>query len=238
MIHTRALILLLSGALLSGCAKTETTLEPAPQPNPEPELATNVRQRVTELLTRADEYAAGSAKLPGRNEAEDRAQTTQQFALLAQILPILNGPDMTGEFSQQLRIVEATRTQLSNATPGLSLEPTISAGLRAAQRALASINQRAFNEVPEIGAALDTMRAKVDELDGLTGPIQRLVSAQAVHASSDAISKMVSVMHDRMGKGKPSDAKSADTKPVDAKPADAKPVDGAANQTKAAEEKK
>lgn len=223
MILTRALILSLAGALLAGCAKTETTLEPAPEP--QPQLSSSVRQRVTELVARADEYAAGSAKLPGRNEAEDRAQLTQQFTLLAQILPMLSGPDMTGEFSQQLRIVESTRAQLANATPGLSLEPAISSGLRAAQRALAAVNQRAFADIAEIGTSLDTMRAKVDELDGLTGPIQRLVSAQAIHASSDAISKMVSTMHERMGKEKPADTKPADAKPADAKPADNKPAD-------------
>jgi hypothetical protein len=206
MTNTRAFAILLLAALcFTGCAaRTQTTLKPAtPDANPEPQLATDVRERVKELVARADEYAAGASKLPGRNAQEDRAQTTRQFALLAQILPMLNGPDMPGDFRQQLRIIESTRSQLASGSQDLSVEPTIDTGLRAAHRALASINQRAFTETPDIGKALDAMRAKVEELDGATDAIHRLIASQAFKASAQAISQMTSALNDRLSEAKP-----------------------------------
>src|SRR5258706_4656396 len=166
MIHTRAYSLLLAALLITGCAaKTQTTLNPPPPDgNPEPQLATDARERVKELVTRADESAAGDKKLPGRNVQEDRAQVAQQFALLAQILPMLSGPEMSGDFRQQLRIIDSTRSQLASGSQDLSIEPTVDTGLRAAHRALADINQRAFTESPEIAKQLDAMQAKILEL--------------------------------------------------------------------------
>ncbi len=206
MTNTRAFaVLLLATLFVTGCAaKTQTTLKSAPpDANPESQLATDVRERVKELAARADEYAAGANKLPGRNAQEDRAQTTQQFALLAQILPMLNGPDMTGDFRQQLRIIESTRSQLANGSQDLSVEPTIDTGLRAAHRALASINQRSFTETSDIGKQLDAMHAKVEELDGTADATHRLIASQAFRNSAQAISQMASALNDRLSEGKP-----------------------------------
>ena len=199
----RASAFLLVAFLLTGCAaKTKTTLNPPPpEPNPEPQLATDARQRVQELAARAQGYEAGAQKLPGRNAQEDRAQTTQQFALLAQILPMLNGPDMSGDFRQQLRIIESTRSQLASGSQDLSIEPTVDTGLRAAHRALASINQRSFTETPDIGKQLDAMHAKVEELDGTADATHRLVASQAFHSSAQAITGMAKALGDRIGVG-------------------------------------
>jgi hypothetical protein len=209
MITIRANLLL--AALLSvvvvvtGCAgKTQTTLKPAPpDANPEPQLATDVHERVKELGARAQEYADGCNRLPGRSAQEDRAQTTQQFALLAQILPILNGPDMTGDFRQQLRIIESTRAQLASGTQDLAVEPTVDTGLRAAHRALAGINQRAFTQTPDIAKSLDAMNAKVQELDGNTDAIHRLIASQAFKSSAQAITQMSSALSGRLSEEKP-----------------------------------
>ncbi|MDB5319224.1 MAG: hypothetical protein JWN40_855 [Phycisphaerales bacterium] len=205
MTNTRAYSLLLAALLFTGCAaKTQTTLNPPPpDANPEPQLATDVRERVKELVALADQYAAGANKLPGRNAQEDRAQTTQQFALLAQILPMLNGPDMSGDFRQQLRIIESTRSQLASGSQDLSVEPTIDTGLRAAHRALAAINQRAFTENAEIAKHLDAMHAKVQELDGVNDATHRLVAAQAFKGSAQAISQMVNALNGRLSEAQP-----------------------------------
>jgi hypothetical protein len=205
MTHTRVYSLLLAALLITGCAgKTQTTLNPPPPDgNPEPQLATDARERVKELATRADEYAAGAKKLPGRNAQEDRAQVAQQFALLSQILPMLNGPEMSGDFRQQLRIIDSTRSQLASGTLDLSIEPTVDTGLRATHRALADINQRAFTETPEIAKQLDAMQAKVLELDSVTDAIHRLVAAQAIKTSAQAISEMTNAMNQRLNEVKP-----------------------------------
>jgi hypothetical protein len=208
MINIRAKLLLtalLSVVVVTGCAaKNQTTLKSAPpDANPEPQLATDVHERVKELTIRAQEYAAGCDKLPGRNAQEDRAQTTQQFALLAQILPILNGPDMSGDFRQQLRIIESSRAQLASGTQDLSIEPTVDTGLRAAHRALAGINQRAFTEVPDIAKSLDAMNAKVQELDGTADAIHRLIASQAFKISAQVINQMASALNGRLSQEQP-----------------------------------
>jgi hypothetical protein len=205
MTNTRAFSLLLAALLFAGCApKTETTLKPPPpEPNPEPQLASDARERVKELVARSGDFAAGAAKLPGHTEADDRAQVTRQFTLLAQILPILNGPDMSGDFRQQLRIIDATRSQLASGSSDLSIEPTIDSGLRAAHRALASINHRAFSENPDVAKNLDTLRAKNDELDNVSGPIHRLVASQAFQASAGAVSQMTTALDQRLNDAKP-----------------------------------
>jgi hypothetical protein len=207
MINTRANLLLatLLSVVVTGCAaKNQTTLKSAPpDANPEPQLATDVHERVKELTTRAQEYAAGCEKLPGRNAQEDRAQTSHQFALLAQILPILNGPEMSGDFRQQLRIIDSSRAQLASGTQDLAVEPTVDTGLRAAQRALAGINQRAFTEMPDIAKSLDAMHAKVQELDGTADAIHRLIASQAFKSSAHVINQMTSALSGRLSQGQP-----------------------------------
>lgn len=207
MINTRAKLLLaaLLSVIVTGCAaKKETTLKPPPpDANPEPQLATDIHERVKELTARAKEYSDGTNKLPGRNAPDDRTQTTQQFALLAQILPILNGPDMSGDFRQQLRIIESTRAQLASGTQDLSIEPTVDTGLRAAHRALAGINQRAFTDNPDIAKSLDAMNAKVQELDGTADAIHRLIASQAFKNSAQTITQMASALSGRLSQEQP-----------------------------------
>jgi len=98
--------LLVGGLLLAGCAPKDTTTKgPPPDQNPEPRITSDVRDRVKELVQRADEYSAGASRLPGRDEMSDRQQVAREFELLSQILPALNGPEMTGDFRQALRII-------------------------------------------------------------------------------------------------------------------------------------
>src|SRR5207248_8303619 len=171
---------------------------PPIEPNPQPQLAGDARERVKELTARAQEYEQNAKSLPGPNEQAHRAQLAAQFSLLAQILPALNGPEMSGDFRQQLRIIDSTRAQLANTAPDLSIEPAVDTGLRAAHHALAGIAQRNFTDTPDAGKSLDAMRAKVQELDTVSGPIHRLVTAQAIQASADAITKMTAALDQRL----------------------------------------
>jgi len=92
MITIRANLLL--AALLSvvlvvtGCAaKNQTTLKPAPpDANPEPQLATDVHERVKELGARAQEYADGCNKLPGRSAQEENARRLRS-TLISSVAP-------------------------------------------------------------------------------------------------------------------------------------------------------
>src|SRR3954470_3858515 len=178
MPRPRAFASLLAATMFVGCAaKKQTTLTPPPpEPNPEPQLATDARQRVQHLGSLAEQYTAGAAKLPGQNEQQDRQLVSEQFNQLSQILPLLNGPDMPGDFRQQLRIIESTRSQLSGGSLDLSSEPTVATGLRAAQHALSGLQQRAFAEQGDISKHIDAMRSAVQQLDTVNGPIHRLVA--------------------------------------------------------------
>jgi hypothetical protein len=201
MIHTRAFApLILAALFFLGCApKSQTTLQPpATEPNPQPQLASDARERVKELAARAQEYEQNAKNLPGPNEQADRALLVNQFSLLSQILPALNGPQMSGDFRQQLRIIDSTRAQLASTSQDLSIEPAVDTGLRAAHHALEGIAQRNFTDVPEVNKSLDAMRAKVQELDAVSGPIHRLVAAQAIQASAEAITKMTTALDQRL----------------------------------------
>jgi hypothetical protein len=153
---------------------------------------------VRELDVRANEYANNAKAMPAGDEQESRRLVSNQFALLSQILPMLSGPEMTGDLSQQLRIIESTRSQLSNGSTELAPEPTVSTGLRAAHRALASINQRSFSDVPEIAKSIDAMASDVNNLDTVSGPQHRWVAAQAFAHSAQAVQQMAQAMNQRL----------------------------------------
>jgi hypothetical protein len=224
MIHTRALTLLIAVIFFTGCApKTQTTLQPPPpEPNPEPQVASDARERVKELGALAEEFANGAFALPGHDAAQDRTQVTQEFALLAQILPMLNGPEMTGDFRQQLGIVSSTRVLLGSASEDLAVEPTIDTGLRAGHRALVSISQRSFIELAGVSKSLETMQMKIEELDGISGPAHRQVTGQAFRAAAEAVSALSTELDKRLndtrGKTDQAQSKAAENKPADSKP--------------------
>ena len=206
MIDTRgfaSLVLLGAVVWVGGCgSKTQTSMgepPPPPDPNPQAQLAGDVRERVKELQARAAQYANNAKQMPADNEQENRRLVSEQFALLSQMIPMLSGPEMPGGLAQQLRIVESTRTQLANGSMDLAAEPTVGTGLRAAQRALAAINQQAFSEVPEIAKSVDAMAASVNELDRVTGPQHRWVASQAFAHSAAAITRMAEAMGQRLG---------------------------------------
>src|SRR4051794_37660140 len=107
---TAAATLLLAGLTAVGCAsKTETTLAPPP-PEPATQASSFVhsdaRERIQSVVARAEEYEKGAAVLPGPNQADDRAQVVKELALLSQILPVIAGPDTSGDFRQELRILD------------------------------------------------------------------------------------------------------------------------------------
>jgi hypothetical protein len=134
-----------------------------------------------------------------------------------------------------MRIIDSIRAQLANGSADLAVEPTIDTGLRAAQRSITSLARRSFNDLPDVTKAVDEMRVKNEELDGVSGALHRLVASQSFKASAQALTHMSAAVDQRLNDAKakaaetkPADAKPADpAKPGDAKPADAKPADPA-----------
>jgi outer membrane biosynthesis protein TonB len=83
----------------------------------------------------------------------------------------------------------------------LSSEPTVDTGLRATQRALSSLQRRMFAEQADISGQIDAMRATVQELDTVSGPIHRQVAAQSFQRSADAIKSMSQALNQRFSEG-------------------------------------
>ena len=192
-----AVSVVLAGVMISsGCARKQETVMPAPEMSPQPPIADDVQQRVTDLSQAAVELRQAAYRLPGRGDEQHRQFMQQFLTNLSQILPILEGPNAGGAFRQQLRIVESARTQLGGAS-SLSMEPTIDTGLRAAYNALHDIAGKLYFDQPELDELLANLGGRIDALDTTRGPFHQLAAADAAQSMSDVVSKMSEVLSER-----------------------------------------
>src|SRR5207253_561337 len=95
----------------------------------------DVERRAEELKARGRQFADLAKTLPRATDEEDRDALRQVFTQLAQILPSLPGPDVTGVFQHQVSVVNDVRTQLAGRSD-LSIDPIVDTGLRAMLNAL------------------------------------------------------------------------------------------------------
>lgn len=182
----------------AGCPKQRSTMSRPPEFNPPPPVERSAGVRVEELGDRARQFAQTAQNLPGRNIDEHRAAVQQAFADLAQILPILFGPNPTGVQRQQLRVVESTRSQLAALRSGLAPEPTIDTGLRAARDALAALGRSSYYDNPDLAKTLDQLDKTVSDLDAARGATHQQVVAETVDLMSQAVNQMAAALHQRL----------------------------------------
>jgi hypothetical protein len=178
-----------------GCPKQRSTMDAPPAINPPPPVEADVGVRVDELGGLSKKLAGDAEKLPGGSPEEHHAALREAFSDLAQVLPILYGPQPEGSQRQQLRIIESARTQLSSPAQGLSLEPTIDTALRAARDSLEALGRGSYFDRPQIAQALDQLDAKVTGLDAARGASH----PQAVADAMQAASRVVGLMSDTLG---------------------------------------
>ena len=211
-----------------GCAKRRGAMGPAPQPNPPPRVETSVTARVSELDRLSAQLEETTQRLPGNSPDEHRRLVRQAFGELAQILPVLYGPNPTGTFRQHLRIVENARTQLASAPRGLAMEPTIDTGLRAAHDSLEALAQREYFDQEKMGPLIDSLSSAVAGLDVARGPAHASVVADAFAQTSQVVRQMAASLGQRLGNqpaARPADAQPAEAQPPDAQPPDAQPAE-------------
>jgi hypothetical protein len=188
----------------AGCVKTQSTIAPPPaQPNPAPRVAADASVRVQTLGRLADNYAQTSNQLPGNSSAQHRQLMSSVFAQLAEILPILQGPNPGAEFRQQLQIVRDAQAELSTGPTDLSAEPTIDTGLRAARDALAGIAQTGFYDQANLTPVFARLATKINDLDTVRGPLHQLVAGEAVGLTSQIISAMADTLTHRLAEQSP-----------------------------------
>jgi hypothetical protein len=177
-----------------------------------------------ELPGLVSDLSQKAENLPGRTADDHRAAMHDVFDNLAKLLPILDGPESSGGFRQQLRSVEAARDRLAPDAGDVNADPAIGTGLRAAAAA--------FNDVtrdddtfagPEIGENLKKLQTTVDELDTVGGVGRPYVAA-------DSVQLMAQVAHQMADKIAGLSAAPAQTEPAatTAEPATAAPTEPAA----------
>ena len=222
----------LVACVAAGCAR-RPPVAAAPRPTrtvPEGTTATDAGARVQTLSRLADEYARQSHDLPG-DESNYRTLMAGVFGRLMEILPLLEGRSSTRTFEQQLQIIGNSRAELTNGAPGLSPEPTVNAGLRAAYDALATLARMNYPGQADLALSIDTLSVKINELDQVHGPLSRVTAAEAVEISSEAISQMANVLGQRLAEsgtsaGTPAVGESATTEPA-TEPATTAPAENA-----------
>ena len=194
-----AIAVSLSGT--SGCAKRQSSMGKPPEPNPPPKVEASAGKRSDELTELSRRFGETAQKLPGGTPQQDRQIMQQVFAELAQILPLLHGPNPPGTFRQQVRIVENARTQLASGPPGLAVEPTVDTALRAGRDALESLAGRAYFDQAQLGKSVDRLDASVAALDAARGPAHQEAAAASVEATAEVIRQMSEAMSQRLGEG-------------------------------------
>lgn len=169
-----------------------------PEFNPPPAVESSAAVRAVELHDLSRRLARTAERLPGQSAKEHRQLVGEAFGELAQILPMLYGPDAPGTFRHQLRVVESARSQLAALPQGLAVEPTIGSGLRAAHDALRTLASRSYFEQERLVQTMDRLNATINSLDTARGPAHQAVVADTLTLMSDAMLQMTEALGDRL----------------------------------------
>jgi hypothetical protein len=186
-------------SVLAGCAKRQSSMGKPPEVNPSPAVITSAAARSEQLGDLSRRLAETVQTLPGRTPQEHRQRMQQVFARLAQVLPVLYGPNPPGQFRQQLRIVENARSQLASAPQSIAVEPTIDTALRAARDALDSMASRDYFDQAQLAQSMDRLNASVAALDAARGGAHQEAATDAVEAMARAIQQMSDATAQRLG---------------------------------------
>ena len=185
-------------AFCAGCAKRQSSMGKPPEVNPPPKVEASAAARANELEELSKRFEETARGLPGSSPEAHRRIMQQAFGELAQILPILYGPNPTGTFRQHLRIVESARTQLATGPKGLAVEPTIDTGLRAASDSLQALASRGYFDQAKLGQMLDRLSSTLAGLDTARGAAHQAVVADAVVVMGQAIRQMSDTLSRRL----------------------------------------
>ena len=209
-----------------GCAKRRSTMGAAPEVNPGPKVEAKAGARADELSERSRKFDETVQQLPGRTPEEHRRAMREVFTELSQILPLLYGPNPSGVFRQQLRVVESARTQLASGPQGLAIEPTVDTGLRAARDALAGLASQGYFDQAQVGKTIEQINASLEALDTSRGAMHQTAVAESVGLMSQAIRQMSEALTQRLD-----DGAVARTKPAAEEPAAEEPTAKAPAET-------
>lgn len=189
---------LLVFASLTGCGKVTPEQGVVPQPNPQPDVAVDVDQRIKEARRLTNEVAEIAGRLPAPSDQHQRQLMRDAFDRLSRVLPMLMGPEADGQFRLQQRIVADARDQLDRAGERLAVEPTVDSGLRAAYNALVRVAQESFYTSDRVTEAITALRDRVDALDTVRGPMHRMAAGEALRQTATVMDQMVRIYDRRL----------------------------------------
>jgi hypothetical protein len=197
---------ILAPALLIGCARKVPATGPIPQPNPQPKVATDVKDRVAQMRDLTNQVTRVVSTRPAPDDNAQRQTMHDAFDLFSRALPLLMGPEADGQFRLQQRIIADARDRLARDGPTLAAEPTIDAGLRAVFNALVRISQESFYTSTTITAGISDLHDRVDALDTVRGPMHRLAVAKAAQQSAAVMDDMTRIYAARLDRRRPEPA--------------------------------
>jgi hypothetical protein len=200
----RVLILSAAGLFAVGCANknnssAEQKAKESERSSQQAQTAGDATGRVREIISKVGALQQTTEQLPGSTEADYRSLMQASFGQLLQVFPLLEGEYQSGEFRQGMRILDSTRQQLASGSKDLAVEPTIGQGMRALVRLLVDVNNVVFNNDELLTRKLDELHQRVDELDSVHGPLNRVVSARAVRDATAVLQQMSTSLAERTG---------------------------------------
>src|SRR5688500_319116 len=177
--------------LTVGCGpKEEPTLREMPVATDAEEAVPEGDYRGEALDALAESLEAKATALPGPTPEEHRAQMHAFFADVVEVLPILEGPEPSGAFRQQLRAVRTARDRLAPDAGTMAAEPTIDTGLRGVYAALNAIGRDEAFAGQRMSTVLAELEAKVDELDRVRSVGRSYVAADAARLVAATVRHM------------------------------------------------
>jgi hypothetical protein len=158
---------------------------------------TDADVRMSELRKRAQELTNVTQQLPAEPDATNRALVADAFGKASSALELLGGPTPGGAFRQQLRIIENTRTFLKSGSNDVSIAPSTDSGLRSLESALTSVRERLFQNDDKVRAEIETLRAKLAQLDNSRGAMHSVAVAEAFKSAANVVDTMSTELDSR-----------------------------------------
>ena len=180
-----------AGVIWSGasCAKN-----PPPQAGDEQPAAlpTDPQDRAAALADAYQQLQGTVAQLPTGNDARDTQTIGEALTRLSSVLQLMEDPEPTGAFRQQVAIIERNAGLISNGQTDRDPEPPINTALNAAYSALRGV-ARKF-EAPKVDEALDGLSDQVRNLDAIRGPLHRFAAADVLRGTTAVAGQMVALV--------------------------------------------
>ncbi len=198
MIGTRTTILLLliaSLTLTSGCAKSKTNRT---QGQGRDRLQQSDSERMSAVQSSVNGLTRTVSMMPADDPARDRKLTLEALAQTSAALAAIEGPNPSGAYRQQLRIIESSRSQLQRTTQNVPIEPATDSALRAVYNAMISLRDGRFSGQQDVAKGVGEVGQKIPQLDAVRGPLHSLQVTDVLTSVAHTLQTMTDIIEKRV----------------------------------------